>query len=88
MYYMPLHAGQDANDISVCTKLSVVYTGIYSSVISLHTGLPAHVFFHFWLQAALYCAWRMHASMVQQQNTILKQEITELSLGLYPHGIY
>jgi hypothetical protein len=50
--------------------------------------LPAQVFFHFWLQAALYCAWRMYASMVQQQSITLKQEVTEWSLGLYPHGIY
>ena len=28
------------------------------------------------------------ASMVQQQHTTLKQEITELSLDVYTHGIY
>ena len=51
-------------------------------------GLHRCFFFHFRLQAALYCAWRMYASMVQQQHTTLKQEITELSLDVYTHGIY
>ena len=54
----------------------------------LHTFFSALVFFHFWPQSTLYCAWRMYAGMIQHQNTTLQQEKTELSLVLCTHGIY
>ena len=66
----------------------MVYLSIYCFLLSLHNLLSAHMFFHFWLQAALYCPRRMYDSMIQQQNTTMKHEITQLSLVLYPHGIY
>ena len=66
----------------------MVYLSIYRFLLSLSSLLSAHMFFHFWLQAALYCARMMYASMNQHQNIAMRHEITQLSLVLYPHGIY
>ena len=69
----------------------MVYLSIYRFLLSLsslfNSIVSAH-FFHFWLQAALYCARMMYASMNQHQNIAMRHEITQLSLVLYPHGIY
>ena len=42
-----------------------------------------HVFFHFWLQDMLCCAWSMYAGMTKHQHTqaALQQENNWLALG-------